>query len=81
MSHSNNLCYEFGPFQLDLSQRVLTSAGQTISLGPKATEILIRLRMFCVRFDSLTTVSGQISKQFLFFNQLVGICHLTKSSR
>jgi TolB-like protein len=39
----HNLCYEFGPYRFDLSRRVLTCAGETISLGPKATEILVIL--------------------------------------
>ena len=43
MSHINNLFYGFGSFQLDLNKRVLTCSGQTISLAPKAKEILIRL--------------------------------------
>jgi TolB-like protein len=43
MPHSNYLCYEFGPYLLDSSKRVLTRAGETISLTPKATELLIML--------------------------------------
>src|SRR5512145_482803 len=43
MPHSDSVCYEFGPYQLDLSKRVLTCAGETISLTPKATEILVLL--------------------------------------
>src|SRR4026208_2550304 len=43
MPHSNNLSYEFGPYRLDLSKRVLTCDGETISLTPKATEILVLL--------------------------------------
>ena len=43
MSHSNHYCYEFGPYRLDLIKRVLTRAGETISLTPKATETLILL--------------------------------------
>ena len=39
----HNLCYEFGPYHLNLSKRVLTRAGDTISLTPKATEILVML--------------------------------------
>jgi DNA-binding winged helix-turn-helix (wHTH) protein len=41
MPHS--LRFEFGPFQLDLNDRLLTRAGEVISLRPKATEILVRL--------------------------------------
>ena len=43
MPHNNNLCYEFGPFQLDLSKRVLTCGGGIVSLTPKAGDILVRL--------------------------------------
>ena len=39
----HNQCFEFGPYQLDLSRRVLLCDGETISLTPKATEILIKL--------------------------------------
>jgi DNA-binding winged helix-turn-helix (wHTH) protein/tetratricopeptide (TPR) repeat protein len=35
--------YVFGPYQLDLSKRVLTHDDETISLTPKATELLILL--------------------------------------
>ena len=38
-----NQCFEFGPYQLDLTRRVLSCDGETISLTPKATEILIKL--------------------------------------
>jgi DNA-binding winged helix-turn-helix (wHTH) protein len=41
MPHSPR--FEFGPFQLDLDDRLLTRAGEVISLRPKATEILVRL--------------------------------------
>jgi DNA-binding winged helix-turn-helix (wHTH) protein/tetratricopeptide (TPR) repeat protein len=43
MPHSNDLCYQFGPYQLDVSNRILTRHGETIPLTPKATEILIML--------------------------------------
>ena len=43
MPHSNNLCYQFGPYHLDLNNRMLTRDGEIISLTPKATEILIML--------------------------------------
>ena len=43
MPHSPR--FEFGPFQLDLDDRLLTRGGEVISLRPKATEILIRLVM------------------------------------
>lgn len=39
----HNLIYEFGPYRLDSSKRVLTCEGETISLTPKATDILIIL--------------------------------------
>ena len=41
----HNSRFEFGPFQLDLNDRLLTRAGEVISLRPKATEILVRLVM------------------------------------
>jgi hypothetical protein len=41
MPHSPR--FEFGPFHLDLNDRLLTRAGEVISLRPKATEILVRL--------------------------------------
>ena len=39
----DDLIYEFGPYNLDLSQRILTRNGETISLGSKATEVLVML--------------------------------------
>ena len=39
----HNLVYEFGPFRLDPNKRVLTRTGETMSLTPKATDILIIL--------------------------------------
>src|SRR6476620_2399023 len=39
----NNLRYEFGPYQLDPSKRILTREGEGIQLTPKATDILIML--------------------------------------
>jgi TolB-like protein len=41
--NNNNLCYEFGPYQLDSCKRVLSREGEGIPLTPKATEILIAL--------------------------------------
>jgi DNA-binding winged helix-turn-helix (wHTH) protein len=43
MPHNNDLSYEFGPYQFDLSKRELKCAGETVSLTRKATEILIML--------------------------------------
>lgn len=43
MPHHNSHCYEFGPYRLDVSQRVLTRTGEAVSLTPKATEILTLL--------------------------------------
>src|SRR4026207_836939 len=40
MPHNNNLCYEFGPFQFDLTNGFLKRGDETVSLTPKATEIL-----------------------------------------
>ncbi|HJT28816.1 MAG TPA: winged helix-turn-helix domain-containing protein [Pyrinomonadaceae bacterium] len=39
----NNLCYEFGPYQLNVNTRLLKRSGETISLTPKAAEILVLL--------------------------------------
>jgi TolB-like protein len=39
----NNLCYEFGPYQLSVNTRLLKRSGETISLTPKAAEILVLL--------------------------------------
>ena len=43
MPHHNSHYYEFGPYRLDVGQRVLTRTGEAISLTPKATEILTLL--------------------------------------
>jgi DNA-binding winged helix-turn-helix (wHTH) protein/tetratricopeptide (TPR) repeat protein len=43
--HTDNDCYQFGPYRLDLGQRVLTRGGETIALTPKAVDILARLVM------------------------------------
>ena len=45
MPHSTNVSYEFGPYRLNLAQRVLTRDGEAVSLTPKATEILVLLVM------------------------------------
>lgn len=42
MTHTD-LCYEFGPYQLDPTKRILTREGEGIPLTPKATDILIML--------------------------------------
>jgi len=43
MPHNNNLYYQFGPYQFDLANRMLTRKGETIALTHKATDILIML--------------------------------------
>jgi DNA-binding winged helix-turn-helix (wHTH) protein len=43
MTCNNDLRYEFGPYQLDPSKRILTREGEGIPLTPKATDILILL--------------------------------------
>src|SRR5215217_7461329 len=43
MPRSNHLTYEFGPYRFDPGERVLTRAGDTISLTPKAIDILLLL--------------------------------------
>jgi TolB-like protein/Tfp pilus assembly protein PilF len=40
MPHNNNLCYEFGPYQFDVNNRLLKRGDETVSLTPKATDIL-----------------------------------------
>ncbi|HSE16686.1 MAG TPA: winged helix-turn-helix domain-containing protein [Pyrinomonadaceae bacterium] len=42
-STHNNLCYEFGPYQFNLNERVLKRLGETIALMPKAAEVLAML--------------------------------------
>ncbi|HEX5602200.1 MAG TPA: winged helix-turn-helix domain-containing protein, partial [Pyrinomonadaceae bacterium] len=39
----HNLYYEFGPYQLNVNTRLLKRAGETISLTPKAADILVLL--------------------------------------
>jgi TolB-like protein len=41
--HNHDLCYEFGPYRLDPDKCLLTRAGDTISLTPKAIKILLML--------------------------------------
>ncbi len=43
MPHHNSHYYEFGPYRLDVGQRILTRTGEAVSLTPKATEILTLL--------------------------------------
>ncbi len=43
MPHNSVNGYEFGPYRLDLSQRILTRAGDTVALTPKATHLLTLL--------------------------------------
>src|SRR5687767_381193 len=43
MPQNNAHGYEFGPYRFDLAQRVLTRAGENVSLTPKATDILTLL--------------------------------------
>jgi DNA-binding winged helix-turn-helix (wHTH) protein len=45
MPHTNHSCYEFGPYRLNLAQRLLTRDGAIIPLTPKATDILALLVM------------------------------------
>jgi DNA-binding winged helix-turn-helix (wHTH) protein/tetratricopeptide (TPR) repeat protein len=40
MPHQSAHCYEFGPYRLDLGQRMLTRAGDKVALTPKATHLL-----------------------------------------
>jgi len=43
MPENNAHGYEFGPYRLDMSQRVLTRSGAAVSLTPKATDLLTLL--------------------------------------
>lgn len=43
MPHNNTQYYEFGPYRLELAQRVLTRTGEMVALTRKATEILMVL--------------------------------------
>ena len=43
MSNNGNDLYAFGPFQLDIHQRLLTREGQAVSLQPKAFDTLLVL--------------------------------------
>ena len=43
MSEQKNHLYEFGPFRLDLRQRVLLRDGEPVSITPKAFETLLVL--------------------------------------
>lgn len=40
MSQNSAHCYEFGPYRLDLDQRILTRSGDKVALTPKATHLL-----------------------------------------
>ena len=40
MSHNGAHCYEFGPYRLNLDQRILTRSGDKVALTPKATHLL-----------------------------------------
>jgi len=72
MPHTNNLCYEFGPFQFDLSKRVLTRGSEIVSLTPKATEILVRL---------VSRTGHLVEKDELFRQADVLSIHLVLSER
>jgi eukaryotic-like serine/threonine-protein kinase len=43
MSHESNHLYEFGPFRLDVSERLLLRAGETVAVTPKAFDLLLVL--------------------------------------
>ena len=43
MPQVNSVCYQFGPYRFDPEERILTLAGETIALTPKAIDILIVL--------------------------------------
>src|SRR5262245_54430686 len=43
MSHQSKYLYEFGPFRLDVNERLLLRDGESISLTPKAFDLLLAL--------------------------------------
>jgi len=43
MAHLNNLVYEFGPYRLDVAERVLWRSSQPVALTPKSLDILLVL--------------------------------------
>src|SRR5262245_41830637 len=43
MSHPQNRIYEFGPYRLDVAERLLLRNGETIPLQPKAFDLLFVL--------------------------------------
>src|SRR5262245_4034952 len=43
MSHSTNDLYEFRPFRLDATERLLLREGESVSLTPKAFDLLLAL--------------------------------------
>ncbi len=43
MSQQTNEIYEFGPFRLDAQERLLRRDGATLSLTPKAFDLLLAL--------------------------------------
>src|SRR5262245_32134030 len=43
MSHQSEHLYEFGPFQLDVGERLLLRDGERVPLTPKASDLLLAL--------------------------------------
>src|SRR5438874_12243948 len=43
MSNQADGLYEFGPFRLDISKRLLTRDGEAVTLAPKTYELLLLL--------------------------------------
>lgn len=43
MSHQTKHLYEFGPFRLDAGDRLLLRDGESVSLTPKAFDLLLAL--------------------------------------
>src|SRR5262245_1840963 len=43
MSHQSKYLYEFGPFRLDVNERLLLRDGESVSLTPKAFDLLLAL--------------------------------------
>ena len=43
MSNQTNGLYEFGSFRLDVAQRLLSTAGKSVTLAPKTFDLLLLL--------------------------------------
>jgi len=76
MPHNHHLSYEFGPYRLDPNERVLTRAGDTISLTPKAIEILLLLVTNAGLLVEKDALLQQVWPESRFASQIPSV-HLT----